>query len=119
MTGTVAAGDYLVRGTALAVERAVGALVMAPVNKVSLQRGGHRFPGEAEMLAHLTGVPDVLMLHLGEGYRMARVTVHVALRASTVWLVYNCRKVTDAEAPKRWADLLDPKWKGRIALLLE
>ncbi len=39
------------------------------------------------MLAHLTGVPDVLMLHLGERYRMARVTVHVALRASTVWLV--------------------------------
>lgn len=40
----------------------------------------------------------------------------LALRASTVWLIYNSRKVTDAEAPKKWTDFLEPKWKGRIAL---
>ncbi len=30
-------------------------------------------------------------------------------------LVYNKMKVKPAEAPARWADLLDPKWSGRIA----
>ncbi|MBN9004023.1 MAG: extracellular solute-binding protein [Rhizobiales bacterium] len=28
--------------------------------------------------------------------------------------VYNTDLVTDAEAPKTWKDLLDPKWKGQI-----
>ena len=27
-------------------------------------------------------------------------------------LIYNTKKVTAAEAPKSWADLLDPKWNG-------
>lgn len=29
---------------------------------------------------------------------------------------YNTNKVTAAEAPKSWEDLLDPKWKGQIGL---
>jgi len=30
--------------------------------------------------------------------------------------VYNTNKVTEAEAPKTWEDLLNPKWKGRIGI---
>ncbi len=30
-------------------------------------------------------------------------------------LVHHAQKVTAAEAPKTWPDLLDPKWKGRVA----
>lgn len=69
------------------------------------------------MPAHLTGVPDVLMPRRGGRSRMARVTVPGALRASTVWLVNDSRKGTDAGAPQGWADLLDPKGEGRSALL--
>ncbi|MCO5090370.1 extracellular solute-binding protein [Bosea sp. (in: a-proteobacteria)] len=29
---------------------------------------------------------------------------------------YNTKKITAADAPKSWADLTDPKWKGQIAL---
>lgn len=29
---------------------------------------------------------------------------------------YNTRKIRAADAPKRWADLLDPRWKGQIAM---
>ncbi len=28
--------------------------------------------------------------------------------------VYNTQKVKEADAPKTWEDLLDPKWKGRV-----
>jgi iron(III) transport system substrate-binding protein len=31
-------------------------------------------------------------------------------------LAYNTTKVTEADAPKSWRDLLDPKWKGQIAV---
>ena len=30
-------------------------------------------------------------------------------------LIYNTQKVTPADAPKRWTDLLDPRWKGQVA----
>ena len=29
---------------------------------------------------------------------------------------YNTKRVTAAEAPKTWEDILDPKWKGQIGL---
>jgi iron(III) transport system substrate-binding protein len=30
-------------------------------------------------------------------------------------MIYNTQKVKPEEAPKNWIDLLDPKWKGRVA----
>jgi iron(III) transport system substrate-binding protein len=30
-------------------------------------------------------------------------------------IIYNTQKVKPDEAPKNWIDLLDPKWKGRVA----
>jgi iron(III) transport system substrate-binding protein len=36
------------------------------------------------------------------------------LRASVYAPAYNTSKVSEAEAPKTWKDLLDPKWKGKL-----
>ena len=33
-----------------------------------------------------------------------------------VLIAYNKDKLSEAEAPKSWKDLLDPKWKGKIAV---
>ena len=30
-------------------------------------------------------------------------------------MIYNSLRVTAADAPKSWTDLLDPRWKGRVA----
>jgi iron(III) transport system substrate-binding protein len=35
--------------------------------------------------------------------------------SNTHLLVHHAQKVTAADAPKSWPDLLDPKWKGRVA----
>jgi iron(III) transport system substrate-binding protein len=35
--------------------------------------------------------------------------------ATSHLLIYNTAKVKPADAPKSWPDLLDPKWKGRVA----
>jgi iron(III) transport system substrate-binding protein len=37
----------------------------------------------------------------------------IVLRASVYAPAYNTTKVSEADAPKTWKDLLDPKWKGK------
>jgi iron(III) transport system substrate-binding protein len=36
--------------------------------------------------------------------------------ASLAAIVYNTAKVKEADAPKNWPDLLDPKWKNQVAV---
>jgi iron(III) transport system substrate-binding protein len=36
--------------------------------------------------------------------------------ANPTVLCYNTKLVSESEAPKRWTDLLDPKWSGQIAV---
>ncbi len=36
--------------------------------------------------------------------------------ATNHFIAYNTRKVTAAEAPKSWTDLLEPRWKNQVAL---
>jgi len=36
--------------------------------------------------------------------------------AGLVILAYNTRKVSAADAPTTWRDLIDPKWRGRVAV---
>ncbi|MDA8124708.1 MAG: extracellular solute-binding protein [Deltaproteobacteria bacterium] len=36
--------------------------------------------------------------------------------ASTYCIIYNTKLVSEADAPKKWDDLLSPKWKGKIGL---
>jgi iron(III) transport system substrate-binding protein len=35
-------------------------------------------------------------------------------RATVIVPFYNTRKVAEADAPKNWKDLLDPKWRGKL-----
>ncbi|HWG03791.1 MAG TPA: extracellular solute-binding protein [Beijerinckiaceae bacterium] len=39
-----------------------------------------------------------------------------SVRQTYTGLAYNTEKVAAADAPKTYADLLDPKWKGRLAI---
>lgn len=38
------------------------------------------------------------------------------VRISNMVIAYNTAKVSAADAPKTWKDLLDPKWQGRLAM---
>jgi iron(III) transport system substrate-binding protein len=40
---------------------------------------------------------------------------YFGLRATINVIAYNTKQVTAADAPKTWKDLLDPKWKGKMA----
>jgi 4-hydroxythreonine-4-phosphate dehydrogenase len=77
--GRAAAGAVL-RAVADARAGQVHALVTAPLNKESLRAAGHPWPGHTEMLAEAAGTPDVAMMFVGGGLRVALVTIHRPLR---------------------------------------
>jgi len=77
--GRAAAGAVL-RAVAAAREGRVQALVTAPLNKESLNAAGHPWPGHTEMLAEAAGTPDVAMMFVGGGLRVALITIHRPLR---------------------------------------
>jgi iron(III) transport system substrate-binding protein len=39
---------------------------------------------------------------------------YTVLRGTPYVIGYNSQKVSKADAPRRWKDLLDPKWKGKL-----
>jgi iron(III) transport system substrate-binding protein len=40
----------------------------------------------------------------------------IATAAGLVLINYNTSLVADRDAPKKWTDLLDPKWKGKVSI---
>ncbi|NOT15840.1 MAG: 4-hydroxythreonine-4-phosphate dehydrogenase PdxA [Methylotenera sp.] len=56
------------------------AMVTAPVHKGIINEAGITFSGHTEFLAELTGTPQVVMMLVGGGLRVALVTTHLALK---------------------------------------
>lgn len=80
-----AAVDWLRYGAQLCLAGELDALVTAPVNKGAIERSGMPFIGQTEFLAELAGVPDPIMMllgndDLGRWLRVALVTTHLAMR---------------------------------------
>jgi 4-hydroxythreonine-4-phosphate dehydrogenase len=70
---------YIQTATELAMKGMVDAICTAPINKEALHMGGHIYPGHTELLAELTGTPEVSMLLMTEKLRVIHVTVHIGL----------------------------------------
>ncbi len=77
--GGAAAYRYIERAAALAVAGDVDAICTAPLNKEALHAAGYKFPGHTEMLAHLTGTPEVSMMLVAPKLRVIHVTTHIGL----------------------------------------
>ncbi|MGH3321296.1 MAG: 4-hydroxythreonine-4-phosphate dehydrogenase PdxA [Streptosporangiaceae bacterium] len=77
------AGDAAYQYVAKAVELARGgeadAICTAPLNKEALRAGGHSYPGHTEMLADLTGTPEVSMMLSTPTLKVIHVTTHIGL----------------------------------------
>ena len=67
------------RAAELATAGRVDAICTAPLNKEALHAAGHRYPGHTELLADLTGTPEVSMLLIAPGLRVVHVTTHIGL----------------------------------------
>ncbi|MEQ7124695.1 4-hydroxythreonine-4-phosphate dehydrogenase PdxA [Actinopolymorpha sp. B11F2] len=67
------------RAVALATAGEVDAICTAPLNKEALHAAGHRFPGHTEILADLTGTPEVSMMLSAPTLRVVHCTTHIGL----------------------------------------
>ncbi len=77
-TGSAMA-EYIRKAVCCAMAGEIDAVVTAPINKKSLQNSGYNFPGHTEMLAHLTGTKEVVMMLAGSTLRVVLVTIHCPL----------------------------------------
>jgi 4-hydroxythreonine-4-phosphate dehydrogenase len=74
-----AAFRYMEIAAKLAISGKIQAICTAPLNKEALRAGGHKFPGHTEMLAALTGTPEVSMMLSTPKMRVIHVTTHIGL----------------------------------------
>lgn len=79
------AGKAIERAAKLCLAGLVDGIVTAPVSKETMVKAGYNYPGQTEMLAHLSNAPRVAMMLVADSFRVALATVHVPLhRVSSV-----------------------------------
>ena len=74
-----AAFRYVERAVALARAGTIDAICTAPLNKEALHAAGHHYPGHTELLAALTGAPEVSMMLTAPRLRVIHCTTHIGL----------------------------------------
>lgn len=76
----LAALEAITLGARLARTGAVDALVTAPLSKVAIHKAGCRFPGQTEILQHLTSSARVGMILQSPQMRVGLATIHISIR---------------------------------------
>ena len=85
VTGRISAagGEWAFRAVRKAVEMTqsgeADAIVTAPLSKEALHLAGHHFDGHTELLAHLTGMKDAVMMLAYSHMRVTHVTTHCSI----------------------------------------
>jgi 4-hydroxythreonine-4-phosphate dehydrogenase len=74
-----AAYDIIVRAVDDARRGVVQAIATAPVNKEAFRLAGLSWSGHTDLLAHLTGSPQVAMMFYSDALRVVLATVHIPL----------------------------------------
>jgi 4-hydroxythreonine-4-phosphate dehydrogenase len=72
--------EYIQRATQMALDGDLAAIVTAPINKESINRGGYFYAGHTELLKDLTNARHVSMMLVSSQLRVLHVSTHVALR---------------------------------------
>ena len=96
--------DVIVRAVDDARAGAVDAIATAPINKKALSLAGLPWRGHTDMLAHLTGTPDVAMMFYSDKLRVVLATIHIPLvdvaAALTFDLLQTTIRLTARELPR-------------------
>lgn len=71
---------YILRAVEMAGDGELAAMVTCPISKVLMQEAGYPFEGHTQLIAHLTGTRDFVMMLAGESLRVSLVTIHCALK---------------------------------------
>jgi 4-hydroxy-L-threonine phosphate dehydrogenase PdxA len=72
--------EYIHRAVDLIQKGSLAAMVTCPINKALMHQAGFKYDGHTELIAHLTGSSQYVMMLAGKSLRVALVTIHCALR---------------------------------------
>ncbi len=72
--------EYIVRAVEMTMQGEIGAMVTSPISKVLMHQAGYIYDGHTQLISHLTGTSDYVMMLAGERLRVALVTIHCALK---------------------------------------
>jgi len=78
--GGKAMAGYITAAVQMAREGKISGMVTCPINKALLNEAGYMFEGHTQLIAHLTGAGDYVMMLAGERLRVTLVTIHCALK---------------------------------------
>ncbi len=102
-----AAASAITLAVGMALRGEVEAIVTAPVSKQAMHLAGIRFPGQTEMLQHLSKSPHVAMMLVSRTLRVGLVTIHIPLsdvsRSLTPSLIIERITVIHAALRQDWA----------------
>ncbi|KMO10339.1 4-hydroxythreonine-4-phosphate dehydrogenase PdxA [Methylobacterium platani] len=70
---------YIERAVRIVQAGQAAAICTAPLSKEALHAAGHKYPGHTELLAELTGTPEVSMMLVSPKLRVIHVTTHIGL----------------------------------------
>jgi iron(III) transport system substrate-binding protein len=126
------AGMNHMYGTSITAQFTPGIDEQAMASRIAQEAAANQPATEDVYLGNPAGVHDVLQAHVfkpmdwralisrpidaeGEFDPVAPEGVAVAFASSVVGITYNTTLVKPADIPRHLDDLLDPKWKGKIA----
>lgn len=72
--------EYIAKAVDLALKGEIHAIATAPINKKALNLAGYEFAGHTEILAHLTGCKEYVMMLYTHTLKVSHVSTHVSLR---------------------------------------
>lgn len=72
--------EYIIEAVEAARAGDVEAAVTCPINKALMNLAGYHFEGHTQLIAHITGTEDYVMMLAGERLRVTLVTIHCPLR---------------------------------------
>jgi len=79
-----ACGEAMVNAIRRATQRILkgelDAMTTCSISKHAIHKAGYPFAGHTELLAHLTGSPQVAMMFIGPSWRIVLVTTHLPLK---------------------------------------
>jgi 4-hydroxythreonine-4-phosphate dehydrogenase len=70
---------YIEKAVQIVQAGQAAAICTAPLSKEALHAAGHKYPGHTELLAKLTGTPEVSMMLVSPKLRVIHVTTHIGL----------------------------------------
>jgi 4-hydroxythreonine-4-phosphate dehydrogenase len=77
----LAMAEYIKSAVSLIQDGHLDGMATCPISKMALREAGYTYPGHTEMLAHLTGSPQPVMMMAGRRLKVTLVTIHCPLSA--------------------------------------